>query len=80
VRYGEWAIGLCAIILLGAVVVAVRRTRKARSIESARAPGDEKISADHRIAEYKTVAPYRDPPEPDFSRGTAGLAASGDST
>jgi len=80
VRYGEWAIGMCALILLGAVVVAVRRNRKARSIESARAPGDEKISADHRIAEYKTVAPYRDPPEHDFSRGTAGRGASGDST
>ena len=80
VRYGEWAIGLSVIISIGALVVAVRRNRTARSIESARAPGDEKISADHRIAEYKTVAPYRDPPEHDFSRGTAGGGASGDST
>jgi apolipoprotein N-acyltransferase len=80
VRYGEWAIELSAIIVIGAFVVAVRRNRRARSIESARAPGDEKISADDRIAEYKTVAPYRDPPEHDFSRGTAGRGASGDST
>jgi len=80
VRYGEWAIGLSAIIVIGALVVAVRRNRRARSVESARAPGDEKISADNRIAEYQTVAPYRDPPEHDFSRGTAGRGASGDPT
>jgi apolipoprotein N-acyltransferase len=69
VRYGEWAIGLCVIILAVALMIAVRRGRRARSIESARSVGDEKISANHRIAEYKEVAPYRDPPEHDFSRG-----------
>ena len=80
VRYGEWAILLSAMILVGAVIVAMRRNRRARSLESARVVGDEKISADNRIAEYKTVAPYRDPPEHDFSRGSAGRGASGDST
>jgi apolipoprotein N-acyltransferase len=79
VRYGEWAIGLCAIILLGAVVVAVRRTRKARSIESARAPGDEKISADHRIASTRRWRRIETRPNT-TSRGTAGRGASGDST
>jgi apolipoprotein N-acyltransferase len=71
VRYGEWAIGLSVIILVVVLVIAVRRNRRARSIESARSAGDEKISADHRIAEYKKVAPYRDPPEHDFSSGRA---------
>jgi hypothetical protein len=71
VRYGEWAIGLSVIILAVALVIAVRRNRRARSIESARSVGDTKISADHRIAEYKEVAPYRDPPEHDFSGGRA---------
>jgi apolipoprotein N-acyltransferase len=71
VRYGEWAIGLSVIILAVALLIAVRRSRRARSIESARSVGDEKISADHRIAEYKEVAPYRDPPEHDFSGGRA---------
>ena len=54
-----------------ALVIAVSRNRRARSIESARSVGDTKISADHRIAEYKEVAPYRDPPEHDFSGGRA---------
>jgi apolipoprotein N-acyltransferase len=71
VRYGEWAIGLSVIILAVALVIAVRRSRRARSIESARSVGDEKISADHRIAEYNEVAPYRDPAEHDFSGGRA---------
>jgi apolipoprotein N-acyltransferase len=71
VRYGEWAIGLSVIIVTVALVIAIRRNRRARSIESARSVGDEKISAGHRIAEYKEVTPYRDPPEHDFSRGRA---------
>jgi apolipoprotein N-acyltransferase len=71
VRYGEWAIGLSVVVLVVALVIALRRSRRARSIESARSVGDQKISADHRIAEYKEVAPYRDPPEHDFSGGRA---------
>ncbi len=71
VRYGEWAIGMSVLILAVALVIAVRRNRRARSIESARSVGDEKISAEHRIAEYKEVAPYRDPQEHDFSGGRA---------
>jgi apolipoprotein N-acyltransferase len=50
VRYGEWAILLSVIILVGAVIVAVRRRPRARSLESPRAVADETISADDRVA------------------------------
>jgi apolipoprotein N-acyltransferase len=64
VRYGEWVIGVCALLLLAALVIGLRRGRRSRFIDSG-PPTDEQMSVGHRIAGYETVAPYR--PAPDDS-------------
>jgi apolipoprotein N-acyltransferase len=63
VRYGEWALWMCGLILLGALVLARRSGRAARFIDSAPPTDDEPLSVGSRIAGYETVAPYRPAPE-----------------
>lgn len=54
VKYGEWVLGVSALIVLVGLIFAVRRRRK-RSVES-RAP-HETVSVESRIAGYELGAP-----------------------
>jgi hypothetical protein len=53
VKYGEWVLGVSALIVLVGLIFAVRRRRK-RSVES-RAP-HETVSVESRIAGYELGA------------------------
>ena len=57
VRYGEWVIWLCALGVLGAVVLAFARDRRPGFIDSP-PQSDEPLSVEDRIVEYESVAPY----------------------
>lgn len=71
VKYGDWVVGLCALIVLAGIAVAIVRRGRKRSVES-RAP-QETVSIESRIAGYDFGAPSPSGTQPAEVSPGAGL-------